>query len=141
MSRFVLDASVVMKWFVPEVHGGAALRFLDETHELHAPDLFHLEATNTLWKKRRRGEISTEEGRKILDALATAPIQVHASAPLAASAYEVAVGTGRSVYDACYVALAAQLRCPMVTADRTLVIALASGPLARHVLWVEDGSR
>ena len=141
MSRFVLDASIVVKWFVPEVHSAAALRFLNEAHELNAPDLLYPEVANTLWKKRRRGEISADEGRRILDALATAPLIPHASGPLAAGAYEIAVGTGRSVYDSCYLALAARLRCPMVTADRTLVTALASGPLARHLLWVEDGPR
>ena len=141
MSRFVLDASVVVKWFVPEVHSQAALRFLDEKHDLHGPDLLYPEIANTVWKKRRRGELTVEEGRSVLDALASAPLTVHASAPLAAAAYEIAVGTGRSVYDSCYLALAAQLRCPMVTADRTLVNALASGPLARHLRWVEDGPR
>lgn len=39
MSRYVVDASVAVKWFVPEIHTDASLRLLDGNHELLAPDL------------------------------------------------------------------------------------------------------
>ena len=35
MSLFVVDASVGVKWFVPEVHSDAAQRLQDPAHELH----------------------------------------------------------------------------------------------------------
>jgi len=35
MSVFVVDASVGIKWFIPEVHTPDALRLRDPIHELH----------------------------------------------------------------------------------------------------------
>lgn len=135
----VVDASVATKWFLPEVHGEAARSLLDGTHEFHAPDLLYPEVANVLWKRQRRGELSTAESRRILKTLGSAPIQIHPSAVLITAALEIALGTGRSVYDSLYLALATQFRCRLVTADRTLVNALASSPLSKHLLWVEDG--
>ena len=37
MSVFVVDASVVVKWFVPEIHSDAARRLLVLPHEYIAP--------------------------------------------------------------------------------------------------------
>ncbi|MBI4482062.1 MAG: type II toxin-antitoxin system VapC family toxin [Acidobacteria bacterium] len=51
MKRFVVDASVAMKWFVPEAHQDAALRLLDDSCELLAPDFMAAEFGNILWKK------------------------------------------------------------------------------------------
>ena len=54
---------------------------------------------------------------------------------------EIALGTGRSVYDRVYLALAIALDCRLVTADERLVNAFADGPLGRHVLWVGTPGR
>lgn len=43
MIRLVVDASVAAKWFVPEIHQPAALRLLDDRHELLSPDLITAE--------------------------------------------------------------------------------------------------
>ena len=40
MSRFVIDASTGAKWFLSEVHSGAARRLLSAKHDLLVPDLF-----------------------------------------------------------------------------------------------------
>ena len=53
MSVFVVDASVVVKWFVPEIHSDAARRLLVLPHEYVAPDLLFAETANTIWKKIR----------------------------------------------------------------------------------------
>ena len=43
MSVLVVDASVVVKWFVPEIHSDAARRLLVLPHEYIAPDLLFAE--------------------------------------------------------------------------------------------------
>jgi predicted nucleic acid-binding protein len=55
---FVVDASLVVKWFVPEVHSEAARRWLEASHDYIAPDLVFPEAGNAIWKKIRRRELS-----------------------------------------------------------------------------------
>ena len=138
MSSYVVDASVAVKWYVPEVHADAALRVLEPGHELHAPDLLHAEVGNILWKKTRRGELLPAEARRIADALLAAPLLVHPAASLLEAALEIALRADRSVYDGIYVALAIALDVPLVTADRRLVHALRNSALGRHLLRIED---
>jgi predicted nucleic acid-binding protein len=139
LAPVVVDASVVIKWHVAEVHTAAALRLLDESApELHAPDLLYPEVGNILWKKIRRGEIAEDKARKIARLVVAAPVVVHASAPLLEAALEIANRTGRTVYDSLYVALAMLVHGRLMTADEKLANALKGGPLAAHLLWVED---
>ncbi len=138
-ARLVVDASVVIKWHIAEVHTDAALRLLrDDGPELHVPDLVFPEVGNILWKKTRRGELTEEDVRRIARLVAAAPLTVHHSGPLFEAAIEIALRTTRTVYDSQYVALALQLGCRLVTADEKLYNALKGGPLGAQVLWVED---
>jgi predicted nucleic acid-binding protein len=70
MRRYVVDASVAVKWFVPEIHSAEALRLLSLYCELLAPDLLPSEFGNILWKKTRRGEIRVPEAVETFHALA-----------------------------------------------------------------------
>jgi predicted nucleic acid-binding protein len=138
--RLVVDASVVVKWHVTEVHTEAALRLLDESApELHVPELLFPEVGNILRRKVRRGDLTAEEARQIARLVAIAPMQTHRSAPLLEAALEIGLSTGRTVYDSQYVALALQLGCRFITADQRVTNALKDGPLASSILWIEAG--
>ena len=136
MSAYVVDANVVAKWFVPERLSDVAARLLDDGNELASPDLLWPEIGNVLWKKARAGEITAREANRILQALDQCPVTVFPSRLVLDGALEIALGTGRSVYDSIYVALAVALDCQLATADERLANALANGPLASHVLWI-----
>ena len=82
MSGFVVDASVAVKWFVPEALSDEAVSFLDSPRELLAPDLLYPEAGNILWKKVGRGEIEARDARDILAALVRVPLSVVPSSTL-----------------------------------------------------------
>lgn len=138
MKKFVVDASVAVKWFVPEVHSLAAARLLDPQAYLLAPDRIGPEVGNTLWKKVRREEISLEEAREILTSLERLEVDVHPSAVLLPAALEIANALDRSVYDSLYLALAAAQSCSLVTADRKFHLAVSETALANHIRWVED---
>jgi len=138
MSVYVVDASVAAKWFFEEAQAAAALRLRDARHQRHAPDLLLAEVDNVVCKRVRRKEITAAEGRKVRAALRRVPIQTHPSGALLDSAYELAVRTNCSIYDCLYVAVAMRIEGRMVTADRRLYDALAPGPFARYVAWVED---
>jgi len=137
MRRYVVDASVAVKWFVPEIHSAEALRLLSLDCELLAPDLLPSEFGNILWKKTRRGEIRVPEAVETFHALAAVPLRFSSAPSLLEPAYLLAVEFGRTVYDSLYLALALLERCPMVTADRKLVNALQGTSLAASLLWVE----
>lgn len=138
MSGYVLDASVVVKWFLPEPWAEAARRLRKPDLEGHSPDLLLLETCNALWKHVLRGNLEVSVAREAVDALAAAPISLWGAKPLFADAFELARGTGRSVYDCTYLALAIRRELPLVTADRRFYDAIQLGPFARHLLWVED---
>ncbi|MSP62578.1 MAG: PIN domain-containing protein [Myxococcales bacterium] len=138
MSRRVVDASVALKWFFPEVHSDAAARLLDGPHDLVAPDLLGPEVGNVLWKRVRRGEITSAEAQQVWRAFAAIPIEIRPSRPLIDAAMEIGIREKRSVHDSLYLALALAETCRLVTADRKFYLAIAGGPLADSIVWVED---
>jgi predicted nucleic acid-binding protein len=138
LSRFVVDASVAIKWYIPEVHADAAARYLDEDHELFVPDLIYPEIGNIVWKKARRTELGDAEAREVLMALRAVPFTVYASNRLVDAAYEIARALDRTVYDSLYLALAADQGCEMVTADRRLYEVVSTSALRPHIRWIEN---
>lgn len=138
MSCYVVDASVAIKWFIPEIHFEAALRAQRSRYRLHVPALMTLEISNVLAKKIRRGEITRGEGDVILKELTHLPLQRHADERLFPAAYQLALDTQRSVYDCLYLALAEAVDGAMITADHKFYSSLRRGSYGRRVLWVED---
>ncbi len=130
MSRFVVDASVVIKWFIPEVHSEAARRLLEHDHQYFAPDLLFAETANVVWKKVRRGELSPVQGQRLVADLERVAVETIPCRALAGEACALALLTGTSVYDAMYLALAVRLRTRMITADERLANILAAIPAA-----------
>lgn len=137
MSARVIDASVAVKWFVPEVHSIAAGRWLGQVGLL-APDLIVAEVGNVVWKKLARREITVDEGRMILRGFGAVPLETRPMWELLPVAFEIAVGLNRTLYDSVYLALAIAQQTALVTADRKLYDAIAASVLADHVRWVED---
>jgi predicted nucleic acid-binding protein len=138
LTDFVLDASVVVKWFLPEPHAEAARRLRTADLEVAAPDLLLLEVPNVLWKYIVRGTLALEIAQEAIEALSIAPINLHTAESLFAAAFRLATETRRSVYDCAYVTLAIEEGCPLVTADRKFYEAIKAGLFADHVVWVGD---
>lgn len=141
MSILIVDASVAIKWFVPEVHSVEARRWLHGPDELHVPSVFFdLEFANIVWKKLLRGEFGRRDATDIFAGFEKLTLVSHPESPLIPTAFDIAVTYRRSVYDSLYLALAEQLDGQMLTADQRLVNALAGTPLARRVRHVTDFS-
>lgn len=135
----VVDSSVGLKWYVPEVHSGEAVRLLGEAFEPHVPGHFYVEVASTLWKKVvLRGELTEEQARDLRNALDEVPALSHPTAGLLDEAFEIALATRRTIYDCLYIALAERLGCVAVTADAKLYNATRDGPYAARVHWVGD---
>ncbi len=139
MSVFVVDASLVVKWFVPEVHSVAARKWLDASHDYIAPDLIFPEVGNALWKKVRKGELSPKEAQSLVSDLSVVGVEAVSMRALVADAHTLAVRTGITVYDATYLTLAVRLETQVITGDDRFARKLAEHPLlAPHVRSVED---
>ncbi len=125
MKRYVIDASVAVKWYIPEPLSDLAGRYLKELRQrkavLTSPDLIIAEIGDVVWKKLKNEELSLEESRMIADALsASFPAELCPTSGMLPAALEIAAATGLTVYDSLYLALAASSDAILVTADKKL---------------------
>jgi predicted nucleic acid-binding protein len=141
VSGYVVDASVAIKWFIPEIHSELALRARRSHNPLHIPAFMTLELGSVITKKIRRGELTRDEGKTILKELRHLPLQRHADERLFPAAYELALDTQQSLYDCLYLALTVAVDGRMITADQKFYQALTDGPYIRRLVWVEDLAR
>jgi len=122
---YVVDASVALKWVIPEALSDRAARLLDDGEPMVAPEMLLVEAANALWRKTARREISSREAERALDLLSESGLDLRPAAPLVGRALDLARTLEHPVYDCVYLALAERERATLVSADARLV-ALAS---------------
>jgi len=107
----VVDASVGLKWALPErdSHLAQALAVSDEM--LLVPDFWLGEATNVLWLQVRRGIFTPDEAREGL-ALLRAQVEPTPTAGLDLHdlALEIGLAVNHSTYDTLYLAFAIAMR-------------------------------
>lgn len=138
--NLVIDASVLIKFYVPEILSDRAERLLAKVEReeigLLAPDLIYPEAGNTLWKKQRLKELTRSEVEEITDAILSLPLKIEASKPLLSLAVALATAYGITVYDALYISLAKVYETTLITADRKLAEGLDKTDLRDSVTWL-----
>jgi predicted nucleic acid-binding protein len=134
----VVDASVAIKWYVPEIYEQEATRLQKSGIELHAPELILPEFGSIVWKKVSRKEISERTGQRIVTEFSKTKLTVHSHASIIKSAYTGAAMTNQTVYDWTYLSLALSLSCEFVTADERFYKALSTTRLKKHLLWIGD---
>lgn len=133
----VVDASVAIKWFLPEIHSEAASLVLRSKLDLLAPDLIWPEVGNILWKKVLRKELRVQEAEGILKDFMRFPLQTYGSKFLLNSAWQLAHESGTTVYDSLYLALANHQGCSLVTADRKFYESVCKRTSGSRMIWVE----
>jgi predicted nucleic acid-binding protein len=117
--RLVVDASVAVKWVVPEQGSKEAELLLD--HGLVAPDLLFAECANILWKKVRRGELTGDEAEIAGQTLEQADLTIVSARAYVIRATAIAVELDHPAYDGIYLAVAEALQLRLVTADDRLI--------------------
>jgi predicted nucleic acid-binding protein len=126
VSRFVLDASVVLTWCFPDENAALAQHvagMFKQGDTAVAPSFWPHEILNALLVGEKRKRISKELVRSFLEDLATLPIMLE---PLPA---EIVFGRiqrlsrehGLTAYDAAYLDLALDSGLPLATLDEDLV--------------------
>jgi predicted nucleic acid-binding protein len=124
--KYILDASIGIKWVMNEVDSAPARRvrdaFRNQAYELIAPDSFPLEAAHALTKAARRG-IVTDAPQLWVDLMLDSP-RLIPSVPLMLRALSIAAKARIGVYDCLYVVVAERENCELVTADARLLNSL-----------------
>lgn len=136
--RFVVDASVAVKWFVDEPDSDDARELAASGEELHAPRLMASEVANALWRKARLGEIVRGEAGAVLAWVPEMPVRWSADETVSADAVRLALALDHPVYDCVYLALAHRVGAALVTADRRFATALASTEHGASVVALAD---
>jgi predicted nucleic acid-binding protein len=139
--KYVVDASVAIKWYVPEIYEKEADLLLHGGDRLHVPELILPESANIIWKKVLRGEVTQTEGQLIIAALLKKEWTIHSHQKTLVAAYLGAQDTRQTVYDFTYMALAVSLGCEFVTADKKFYEALESTPFKANLKWIGEISR
>ena len=123
MEKIVVDASLVVKWFITEEYSNLALqirdRFINGQLELFAPNLLHYEVLNAL---KYSNLFSLDN---LLDAIISLEnygiIQVPLNGDYAHKTMKLALDLNISIYDAAYVGLTDTLGICAYSADKKLV--------------------
>ena len=118
----IIDASVAVKWFIPEPDSEKATklrdRHIDGSLTLMAPDLLIYEVANAL---TYHPELTTEDIKEDIEALFMLDLDlIQPSSELAASAAEDARQHKITLYDSSYLALAEATSSTLITADTKL---------------------
>jgi len=118
--NLVIDASVAVKWFVPEEGHESARALLDHRDALIAPDWLLAEVANVFWKQQRRGQIDPPLAQEVLNILPGLLDLVPATI-LINEAFKIAHTIDHPVYDCIYLALTREQAATLVTDDRGLI--------------------
>ena len=143
MKRIVVDASVVLKWYLPdEEYGNIAIEILDKyvsyEVELLAPSLLEYEVLNGLLIARKRGRIPDEMMFTAIEGLLSLEIQQKDISFFYPEVIRFSESYDLSAYDASYLAVANKEDSLSVTADKNLYNKVNTD--LKWVRWLGDFS-
>ena len=117
----VVDASVAVKWFIPEAGEEAAAKLLGGKKRLVAPALIRLEVTGAIIRRYREGHLSEKkarEGTRAWEAmLQHRVVRLVPDAELFEDAVQMAFLAKHALADCLYLAMAKRFAAPVITAD------------------------
>ncbi|MBS0209785.1 MAG: type II toxin-antitoxin system VapC family toxin [Planctomycetes bacterium] len=135
--KYVLDASVALKWVLTEPHLDIARRLRQEhqqgQHDFIAPDVFPVEIAHAISKLQRTRKMNEADARVFFGEILTTAPRLFASEPLLIEGFELALHARVGIYDCLYLALANREGCDLLTADERLIRAFPDAPNIIHL--------
>jgi predicted nucleic acid-binding protein len=123
--RYVIDANIAAKWFLPEADSAKALQLREDfhngVHELIAPDIYPLEVGHALTKGLRKGRTTPAQAAQDFQYLFTSLPTLLPHAPLLPRAFALSSRYRIAINDCLYVVLADREGVPLVTSDQKLI--------------------
>ena len=114
----VVDASVLAPVVLEDGDDGDRMRARLRGERVVAPDLAKLEAASVIRRVLASGAVDQARADQAVADLVDLPVLVFPTSPLLQRAW--ALRDNITMYDACYVALAEALACPLLTSDARL---------------------
>lgn len=119
----VVDASVAVKWLLPEEGAEQARELLAGNLMLHVPGIARVEVPSAVLRKLRAGLLDEGEAKTCIalwNDLLQENVRVLADDELIDRAIRIAISCSHPLTDCLYVAAAGQLGAKLVTADVAL---------------------
>jgi predicted nucleic acid-binding protein len=117
----VVDASVAIKWLLPEPGSDEAQSLLDSGENLAGPGLITVEVAAALTRKSRLKEISPQDADAALglwlQSLADGLVEIIRDEEDLRGAFRIAMALNHRLQDCVYLALSERLQARLVTAD------------------------
>lgn len=135
---FVVDASVVTKWFVQQLLSDVAEQVQASDRPLLAPQLMIAEVADALRKHVRVRDITLGQASTALQSLPNWFSEIVPMQELAVPAIAIARRLEHSAYDCFYLALAQGRAASLVTADMRLINRVAHTKYKSHVVHLAD---
>ena len=132
MRPLVVDASVAVKWFVPEERSAEADEVASSGCALRAPNLIRIEVASALTKKARRKLVQPAHVSEYVGLLPRYFEQIGDHEPMMAAAIAMSVEIDHPLYDCIYVEMARMQEATLVTDDLRLLAKLRG---SRYGSW------
>lgn len=134
-AKVIVDASVIVKWFVEENYFREA-RLLRDSYangliDIVVPSLMYYEVINALKYSGEFGEDELKEIAEILEDFQFTEFSLKGR--FALRSIEIAMRKGLTIYDASYVALAYELNSELYTADEKLIMKVNDPKRVKHI--------
>ena len=118
----IVDASVAVKWFVPEAGDAGAQRLLESGENLIGPFLIRVEVAAALARKARLNEIERGDAKAAaklwIQSIRDGVIILVSEDRDLSRAFDLAIELNHPLQDCVYLALAERLGATLLTADR-----------------------
>lgn len=134
----VVDASVAIKWLLPEAYSDECLALLDRNEPIVVPDFLFAQVGAGLAKRVKSGDLKAAWTEHAMATLLRLPLVRVSTTELAIEAVGLAGHGKRPFHDAAYLALAVREGVPLVTADWRWYAVVSTGPLKSFVKFVRD---
>ena len=141
MTEVVIDASVVLKWYLTDEEWGQEAVWFLEQHvagdmALFAPTILPYEVLNALLVAERIGRIAEETTERAFEGFVE--LEIEFSDPFVdySDILSLARSFHRTVYDASYISLAKKKNIDFVTGDKRLYDAVKEK--LKGVKWIGD---
>lgn len=124
-SNIIIDASIIIKWLLPDEEDAQALRIKQDFNEnrvtINIPHFTYYEIGNVLKTAVKRERIKEDIATKLYSSFIDLEFIAYAMSDLFTLALFKSIDFDISYYDASYIALSEYLQIPFITADQKLL--------------------
>ena len=121
MAGFVVDASVIVEYLVSGPQAQISRDFFQQLTEedfVTVTDFCLTECTNAIWKQHRFHGLSEDMAMQLFEILREMDLRIVPADPYLGDSLAIGMRYRLAIYDACYLALAANLGYTLVSLDR-----------------------